>query len=205
MFNVTGKNTNQNDVEFLHIKKILDDLDKVGFYTTANGHCISTSEVLKNILMEKGFKSYLIECKVLIQYLTPPFIYHAIGFDMDKVRPNSIDTHVVLITETKTPYIIDASIAGRLPKSNLYVLSKLQKDFEGVNLFSVDTDLVKVIYEQRDGYKLPSLYQQNIMERLKSNIEINKDISLLKKLNYIGIGLSVFALFNVLLKMFNVW
>lgn len=204
-FNVTGRHTNQNDVEFLHLKKILDDLEKVGFYVTANGHCVSTSEVLKNILYEKGFSCYLMECKVLVQYLTPPFMYHAIGYDTHNARPNTIDTHVILVTQTKTPYIIDASIAGRLPKTNLYVLSSLHADWKELDLFNIDTDLVKVIYEQKKEYKLPPLYQQSILERLKANIEIKKELKQLKILNLIGITVSIFALINVILNILGIY
>lgn len=205
MMNVTNVDTDKNHVEFLHLKSILDNLNKINFYETANGHCISTSEILKNIFEEKGIKSYLIECKAIIQYLKPPFICYAIGYDIDKLKANSIDTHVVLITETNPPYLVDASIAGRLPGKHLYVLTSLLNNLEGTYLYSANNEDVKVMYEQKQAYKLPPLYQQNIIERLKANAEIKNELSLLKKLNYVGIGLSIFALVNIALNIIGVY
>lgn len=203
--NLTGLETDIEDVVFKHIKQILNEFDLTGFYEKSNKHCISTSEVLQKILLQKGIKSHLVEVKIMIHHQVHPFNFYTIGYDGNDIKLGQVDSHVVLITETLVPYIIDASIQRLLPKNYKYVLSSTANNKGMKNIFMVNTQQVRIVYELKKGYDIPLLFQQDVFAKIISNQQIKEEINFLKKLNYLGICVSIFALLNVLFKALGIW
>lgn len=191
-----------DDPDYKTICKVIERVEKLGLVQRGATHCMSVCDILQKILSTYHIKSHLVEVKLIIMHKGTEKFY-PLGFIEDGGKSNGVDTHVVLFTETNIPYIIDATIMARLPQPYRVVVDSADKDSQGY--FNINHEACKLTYEERTDVKLPKLHQEYIIERMEFNKKIQDDISFLKKLNYIGITVSLFALLNVLLKAFEIW
>jgi hypothetical protein len=124
------------------------------------------------------------------------------------IKPGEIDTHVVVVTSTVPAYLIDASIANRLPPNKFAVVEPVK--FNSDNQFSLvnvnhEEFGLKVTYQEKKSQSASYQHQKSIVERIEMDTKINNDIQILKQLNYIGITLGTFSLINVIFKILGYW
>lgn len=189
--------------EYETIIKILSGMIESGFPYIVKQYCISAANMVHTALKHQGINSKIVECQLMLTYddTNPPRIVF-VGYDGIK-QENEIDTHVVVITETSIPLLIDASIQNRLSHDKLIVLDGIQNSLlnqtsNHLGTYSYPETFVTLTYEQKTNQKVPMLHQNSILDRINTDRKIFDNIEYLKKLNYIGIGLSIFAVIAVI-------
>lgn len=183
--------------------KIVTTLIDNGVVDKGAGHCISMSTMLSTLLSQNGLKNTLVECQLVLTNKKTNSLKF-VGYDSLKSTKNSIDTHVVVVTHTQIPMLIDLSIGHYLPDGLKAVISKT--DFDPTNniLANVKNDLAWLTYEQKSKHNIHALHQNSILERIETDLYFQKQINFLKNLNYVGIGLGLFSILNSFLITFGV-
>lgn len=155
------------------------------------GYCLSMCDILYTLLKQKGIKSRLVECKLTVTSYNPPFL-HIVGAEDERNRGHgNLDTHVVLITDTEIPMIIDASIGNIAGGSQQYIV-------ERVNGCDVETIAEHVIegvtwlYTLKVNHRIPRVHEQSIIERMGTDRTIFKNLHWLKILVAVAIAISTF-------------
>lgn len=182
---------------------VVNTLIENGVVDKGAGHCVSMSTMLSTLLLQNGLKNNLVECQLVLTNKKNNALKF-VGYDSTKNSKSSIDTHVVVVTQTQIPLLIDLSISHYLPDGLKAVISKT--DFNPTNniLANVKNDSAWLTYEQKSKYNLPALHQNSILDRIETDIYFQKQINFLKYLNYVGIGLGLFSILNSLLITFGV-
>lgn len=195
----------KNTEDYKIVVDVLNKLITTGLTKMGEGYCISVSDIVYNLLSQNKIKCHLCEVQLSVVNKTTSET-HLVGYETS-YHQNShqkVSTHVVVITDTEIPMLIDLSIAHRLPSGYQAVVTKAA-DFGSKVLTTFDFKDYGFIYqEKKDGIGVPALHQVSILDRISTDQRIFQEVKHLKLLNYIGIGLSVFALINVLLKVFNI-
>lgn len=186
---------------YKQIVSVLERMSKTGVIYMGAGHCIGMSDMLKNALKHVGIKSRIVEVTFTGTDTNTGDI-SLVGFN-EITESNQVDTHMVVITETQPPYLIDASITNYF-NNNIIVEPVPPLAALGSTNIIVDTEIknYKITYTE----KLPRvtfMHEESIINRIQTDEQIFKSIKLLKKLNYIGIGLSSFALIAVINQIFR--
>jgi hypothetical protein len=160
--------------------------------------CISASDMMYISLLHQGIKSHLVECQLTVTYPNQDLAQVAyIGFDEDAPREGELDAHVVCVTDTDPPMLIDTSISYLLPTGRLAVIAGLEKGPNRIISTSI-TDIVCLTYQEKIIQKIPMAHQTSILDRIETDRVVRSDIELLKKLNFVGIFLSFFMLISIL-------
>jgi hypothetical protein len=171
-----------------------------GLLDGAAGNCIGISEILQHLLSEIGIQSRLIECKLLSTTQSGDQIkdFQFIGYNADhRLRDQGwVDTHVVVITETDIPQLIDLSIPHLL-KGRLWL-------HDAVN--SVDPEIVSeyrlgeqhLIYSVKKNIRLLGMHQTTLIDRIDSERRVRQQ--LINQRTWLW-ALAVFGVVNLLLNL----
>lgn len=188
MFFTQNEELKKSD-DYKKIVTVLNKLDQSGVMWLGRGHCISMSEIIRTALSEIGVNSRIVECQLMIinNVNDPPFI-STVGYD-GVCNPGEIDTHVVCVTDTKIPIIIDGSIGHRLPESNRIVIEELISNSNRVFCEST-LNGIKLVYQQKSNPKVAMQYQKSILERIETDKNVFYNIGFLKTLVAIALVVS---------------
>lgn len=176
-----------------------------GVTEMGRGWCISMSDTVYTLLKQQGINSRLVECQVTItDTVNEEEVTRLVGVDQAHRTPMDVSTHVVVITETTPPMIIDASIGHLLPDAAVLIdrcgdprPDRIFGDFRQNNF--------QITYQEKLNSKVPLVHQTSMIDRIVTDQRIFSEIRLLKTLNYIGIVLSTFAVINVTGRFLNFW
>jgi hypothetical protein len=192
--------------DYKDVTDILNKLISTGLTKMGEGYCISVSDIVYNLLSQNKIKCHLAEVQLsVVNKITTET--HMIGYETTYQQNSAqrVSTHVVVITDTEIPMLIDMSIAHRLPAGYQAVVAKAE-DFGSKVLTTFDFKDYGFIYqEKKEGISVPSLHQVSILDRIATDQKIFQEIKHLKTLNYIGISVSIFALINVVFKAFGIF
>lgn len=181
---------NQQDVTqtnyFKIIKGVVDKLHASGMTQAGSGYCLSMSDIVLKLLHKEGIKAKIIECNLMVTLKNPPGLY-LMGYP--GFNPNNYDsekmmqTHVICVTETEVPILIDLSIA-HIDKNIPYICAPILKSHEHTNLSEYDFQTSTWIYTQREdtNMELPKLHQKSILDRIKTDQKVDKEINYIKTL-----------------------
>lgn len=152
--------------------------------------------MLHALLLQNNIMSHMVECQVIISHTESKRLVF-IGYD-GPTDGKVVDSHVVLVTATKIPMIIDVSIGHKLPK-HYQVIVDVAANKDKNCLAQIDHKDVVLTYEEKQTNNIPLIHQRSITDRIATDTKIFNDMRLLKILNYIGIGISGFAIINTVL------
>ena len=188
--------------DYENVIRVVKTLMDSGLCKMGEGYCISTSDIVFNQLAHNNIKSHLCEVQLSIADQDEQNM-HYVGFENKKApTPDEILTHCIVVTDTEIPMIIDLSIAHHLPKGMWAVVERAHKHGDKV-LSTFKYKNTNFIYQEKAGFpNLPRYHQASILDRIYMDNKIAEQIKQIKYLNYIGICLSIFAVLNVLGKMF---
>lgn len=206
---LTSDTTLLNEENYKKVTALMNRLAQNGLIAMGTGYCISMSDLIYVSLKHINIPSRLVECQATVSYIDEQGIPRTkvIGYDGYKPVEGQIDTHVVVVTETIPPLIIDATIGYVLPYGLPVLVDKIE---QGSNKILADLSYsehggLQITYQEKLFQKLPFAHQTSILDRIETDDKIFKEMSLLKRLNYIGIGVSIFALINVVIKVSGFW
>lgn len=206
---LTSDTTLLNEENYKKVTALMNRLAQNGLIAMGTGYCISMSDLIYVSLKHINIPSRLVECQATVSYIDEQGIPKTkiIGYDGYKPVEGQIDTHVVVVTETIPPLLIDATIGYVLPYGLPVLVDKVE---QGSNKILADLSYfehggLQITYQEKLFQKLPFAHQTSILDRIETDDKIFKEMSLLKRLNYIGIGVSIFALINVVIKVAGFW
>lgn len=198
----------KNDPNYIVICELLSEMVRTGSLFLGSGYCISMSDMVRTALKHRGIDSKLIDCQATFTDIRDGHRGNSfIGYS-NVMNPGEIDTHVVVVTSTNPAYLIDASLAKRLPNNKYAIVEPIKFNSDNqltlINATFPDVAL-KVSYQQKKTQVAGYHHQKSIIERIEMDRKITNDIQLLKTLNYIGISLGMFAFINVIVKLLGYW
>lgn len=165
--------------DYKKVAQIIFKLIEGGVTFAAKGYCISMSDIVYTLLRQNNIPCKIVECHLAITSKVNQQIY-TMGFDGIKDDPNKADTHVVVITETEIPMIIDVSIAHLLPLNLQGVIDVLSPTDPGGIFANVDHEAVALTYQRREQYSIPMLHQRSIVDRIQTDVKIFKNLKWLR-------------------------
>jgi hypothetical protein len=177
------------DPDYQKIMDIVEGLWLGRVIERGAGYCLSMSDLIHTVLREQaGIDSQVVECKLTVLTNNPPSL-KLIGHEGLKTGNNidALDTHVVCITNTTTPYLIDLSVSNILSTVS-YVVEPLTSTTN--TMLDLSTGGSKWIYQQRENHKLPEIYQSNMLNRYRTDRKIFNSIRWLKILIVVVITIS---------------
>lgn len=172
------------DNYFKTIKMVVDNLYNSGMIESGSGYCLSMSDIVLKLLHKEGIKSKIIECNLMVTLKNPPGLY-LMGYP--GFTPNNYDsekmmqTHIVCVTETEVPILIDLSVS-HIDKNIPYICAPILKSYEHTNLSEYDFETSTWTYTEREdtNIELPKLHQRSILDRIKTDQKVSKEINFIK-------------------------
>lgn len=175
-------NSYKNTEYYKKIKNLINHIEVSGTLYRSSGHCIGVSDMLRRLLSECGISSKLVECNLAI--IQPPQIVDFIGYnDGTGVNPEiEAPTHVVCVTETPIPFLIDLSVFGCDSLVN-YMCFPLDKQFidHEKNILTLKFEKHTWCYNSRKTNTLIDLHEKSIVDRINTDISIESKINTINK------------------------
>jgi hypothetical protein len=185
---ITTDNELKKTSDYKKVALIVHKLIEGGVTFAAKGYCISMSDIIYTLLKQNKIPCKIVECHLAITSKVNNQIY-TVGFDGLKDDPNKADTHVVVVTETEIPMVIDVSIAHLLPNNIQGVIDKVIDDEHGV-FANIDTQMVALTYQKKKEFSIPMLHQRSIVDRIQTDVNIFKSLKALKIMIIIALSVS---------------
>jgi hypothetical protein len=186
-----------NNSSYLKIRSLIEAIETTGTLYRSSGHCIGVSDMMKKLLEGVGINSRLVECNLAIlindeEDSSVKFIGYKDGEGINPQQESP--THVVCVTETKIPFLIDLSIYGMDKKVNFmfYPILKEFSDHEK-NILTIKTKTTTFVYNERKTNTLVDLHEKSIIDRINMDLKIENKIN---NINKILIGISVLIILN---------
>jgi len=166
------------------IEDVIENINQSGLLSRGAGYCFAMSEMVQTLLSQQGIDSRLAEVKLTVMSKNPPCL-KLVGHDEvinSKETDRGIDTHVICITETNPSYLIDLSIFYVLQpfKSIPFILAEINLDTTSKKILEFEIFESTWIYEEKTRPKLPVIYQQNLLGRIKQEKNLRKELRWLK-------------------------
>lgn len=191
------------DPQFTDVKNVIDSLWQGGIIQRGAGYCLGMSDIVQKMLAHKGVKSKIVECKLIVLKKNPPSmhligqnkIFNEIDISKDEVK---VDTHVIIVTDTKIPMLIDTSI-GHVNEKIPYVCGEVNGKENVLAEYKIDDS--EWIYLKKPIEVLPELHQKSLIDRIRTDVDVAKSIKFMK---YVVIGLICMSLINFTLNITTV-
>lgn len=158
--------------EYLKIVSVIEGLIPAGTLQKLQGNCVVAAEMICGLLDGVGIKSRIVECQLTITKETDPIELYFIGFDNIGFK-GELDTHLIVVTETEIPLLIDVSIGHYLPETRPVIIEEFLSPKDDSIIGQISFDICKLQYTLKKNIKLPTLHQKNIFDRInfEKNIE----------------------------------
>jgi hypothetical protein len=180
-----------------YYQKILEVIEKVsnmGMLDRGVGYCFSMSDIFLKLLHKNGIGAELVECSLMVAIKDPPSVnlvgYN--GFGNVSNYADAMENHVVCITKTPIPILIDGSLKNIDPNVP-YVCIPVTGKENHTNLAEYDFGTSVWTYEKKKDSELPMLHQRSILQRISKDKKIDTDI---QKLQKIIISIAVITVLN---------
>jgi hypothetical protein len=184
--------------EYKAVYQVIRSMVENGIIQRLQHSCVAASELISSMLLHEGIESKLVECVVSVKNnnVSPPG-YTFIGYD-GLTQQEQIDVHVVVITQTKTPLLIDVAIPYALSEETPYVVGKLEKVKDNNILADFSFNGFDIRYNLKKQIKLPSLHQKSILQKIKDDEAVKEKLRTLQIFVWI---IAAFAAINFTLNM----
>ena len=189
------------------IKESIELLFKSSGHQFFYGNCVSSCDILQNVLSQIGIKSKIVECQAIaIRQNSNEKNFFFVGYD-GNTSLGQIDTHTIVIVEDEIPLLIDISIGHIFLPANKIVIERLNANKPGV-IAEYHFGEYTLTYKEKLNIKLPAIHQKNLLQRIISDQNLEKTVKTLKMfiICAVSLGLINFAL-NVtliILRLYNV-
>ena len=183
----------KNTLDYQKVMGIINGLWQGGTIKRAPGYCLSVSDMMLKLLHTQGIKSRLAECSVTVITQDPPTI-SMIGHDgVSTGMKDEMDNHIVVITDTEIPMLIDLSVFHFSELTNKpFIVEKLSPS-ETCGLSEYKFENSRWMYEEKIDSKVPYLHQQSILDRINLDRKIESNFKLLNK---VMIGIAIITSIN---------
>jgi hypothetical protein len=178
------------DDDYKVIINLIENFWNLGIIQRGAGFCLSVADTLNKVLKTKGIDSELVECELVITTENPPTI-NMVGQDYNPViSEKQINCHVVCVTKTKIPMLIDISVADYENLTGVVFVCERLQPSEEADLCKATYPNCSYFYSKKLNSILPDIHQKSIVDRIKTDKKIFSDLSRLYLLLYVAIGIS---------------
>jgi hypothetical protein len=186
---LTSSEKIKSTADYKKIVEVISRLERSNVIWLGRGQCISMGDIISSALLQVGISSKLVECQTVITNcsIDPPQSV-SVGFDTSSPAHGEIDTHIVCVTMTEIPMVIDASISHILPNNSVIVdevISTTNRIFANISY----QDFL-ITYQQKDNNKVVHHYQKSILERIETDRQIFDNLGILKKIVLVALLIS---------------
>lgn len=177
--------------EYETVSNIIFNLMQGGIIHLGKGYCISLSDMIYTILKQNNIPCKIVECQLTLSNKQENKV-EMVGFDSFAGRDitKGHDTHVVVVTETEHPMIIDMSISHMLPNNIQGVIDSVKKEDNRV-IAHIVTENVLLTYQEKKVNTIPVLHQKSIIDRIQTDLTLFSSIKKLKFLIFLAIFISL--------------
>jgi hypothetical protein len=191
-FRLSDNTTLKTLPEYFKIVGIIESLVPGGTLQKLQGNCVASAELICSLLDMAGIPSRIVECQLTIKKNSNPVEFYFVGFDNVGFK-GELDTHLVVITETEIPILIDCAV-GHYFEHDQPVIIEQADNYSTTQLLSAfEFGNYSCTYKTKKTIKLPSLHQKNILDRIQTELKFDHDIKLLKK---VVIGICCLSFIN---------
>lgn len=199
---ITTSDKLKNTDEYKTVVNLIYRLMESGVTYAAKGYCISMSDIVYTILKQNNIPCRIVECQLTVTNNASKQLY-VVGFKGLKDSQDRADTHVVVVTETEVPMLIDVSISHLLPNNLQGVIDEVQDGSDILaNIHSIHSNLT---YQQKTTFSIPLLHQMSIVDRIKTDTTLMKTMSRLKVFLYVLLLVSSFNALRGLVDFYLVY
>lgn len=178
---------------FQQIQACLDRLCASNTVQRLPGNCISACDILQNMLTFYGVASRIIECQAMFikeNREIRDFLF--VGFNnVNPPSADTVDSHVVIVTNTEPPVLIDAAVGHLFPAHN-QILVHVLDSVDPTVIASFQIDDILVTYHHKKIIRLPALHQKTLMDRIREDLETQKKIRWLTRVLYFLLGMTIY-------------
>jgi hypothetical protein len=179
---------------YKEIASVLTGMIKSDTVRLTTGWCISSANIIYLALKQRGIDCQIVEVELLITYSSVGAGTKQcfIGFENIK-SPGEIDTHVVIITKTPIPVLIDASISDKISPFSPVIIERadsLPEEILGLYTYQKDNLNLKLLYKQKTNQKIGEVYYKTFVDRINTDNKIFKSLNLLKILVVVALTIS---------------
>jgi hypothetical protein len=176
------------------IEEVIKEVESLGFLERGSGYCLSMSDIVRKLLFKKGIEADLVECSVMIAFKDPPRLFFVGYSGLTDIAnfSDQMENHVVCLTKTPIPFLIDTSVKNIDPEVPFACIPVTGNEHH-TNLAEYDFGTSVWTYQAKLNSEIPELYQRSIVKRIKKDESIDKNITLLRR---IIIGLSILTCLN---------
>lgn len=186
------RNTAKNQDYFIKVQEIIDDLRHSGMLRFGSGYCLSMSDVILKLLHKEGINAELVESNLMVMMKNPPglVLVGYKGFMENSLNTGQrIDNHVVCVTKTKIPILIDLSVSHIDPQMP-FICEPILDEHLHTDLAEFDFDSSTWTYQSRNDSELPKLHQKSIINRIKTDIKVDNEIKFIKYFMFVLFAVS---------------
>lgn len=161
------------------IAEVVQSLHRRGMLERFHGECLACADILQQTLAQKGLASRIVETQLSIISANPrhQMQWRFVGFNNPNYGAQGIDTHVVVITETPIPILIDLSISGWLEGDRPWVIEPVgNADNDPLVLARYTVESATLTYHPKQDPRLMGLHQQTLLDRMKSHVQVQNRI-----------------------------
>lgn len=165
-----------------------------GMVEHAAGNCIAMADLLQHTLREFSIPNRIVECKLVMTIKNSGNVkeFRYVGFNGSTLNSQFVDTHVVVVTDTRIPMVIDLSISHMLSNGRVWVVERLLSDDPEI-ITKINFPECSITYSHKKMIRLLGLHQTTLLQRISEEIETKKKLSFIQK---ITIVLGIFAFIN---------
>jgi hypothetical protein len=178
--------------EFDKILKIINELSQVGIIFNFANNCISAADILQSMLIKEGIESEIVEVQAIIVRHRPVKSTWFVGFDNQATNVGQeIDTHVVVITKTETPILIDISISHLLPDMHPWIVEPLPPTILERDVAEYKFQDFEINYKRKKFDKVPLFYKKTIHDKINGEVKLRKSIDTIIKFVVLAVVISI--------------
>lgn len=159
---------------YLQIKEVINELHEQNLITNGSGFCLAMSDIIHNMLKDRGIESHVAECSLTIVCTDPPQ-FHVVGLESIQPGLNQMSTHVVVVVDHEQPLLIDASISHLLQSPFKWVCALGKAEINEIH-----RDPWTLTYRARRSANFPAIHNRSIVERIKTDQKMDRAIQLNK-------------------------
>lgn len=176
------RNTAQNEDYFIKTKQVVENLKHSGMLDAGSGYCLSMSDIVLKLLHKEGINAELVECNLMVMMKDPPglFLMGYKGFHENIYdETKRMENHIICITKTKIPILIDLSI-HHIDKNIQYICEPILDKHSHTDIAEFEFPTSTWTYQSRPLSELPKLHQTSIINRIQTDVKVNKEITFIK-------------------------
>lgn len=167
---------------WLITQRVVNHIRASGLLEKSFGQCLSMSDIVLKLLYAEGIKSELVECSLMVRRKNPPGVY-LVGYpgfiENQYNKDERIQNHVVCITNTEVPILIDLSI-NSIDGAIDCICEPIVQEEEHADLAEFVFENSTWTYQKRPITGLPKLYERTILRRMETEAKLEKEIKFIK-------------------------